>query len=518
MQGQQTLEQLNRTKMNRRSLLRRAGAIGLALPVGGMLLNACSSSGNDDENPTNTIDLASATGTTMPAETADLTVSAFDLGFDPDSLTVEAGQKVRLTFVNDGAMEHDWEVTGLTASDFTVISQPEPFSERLTELLAEKQAANIPYAGGAAGQEMVIEFTPDESGEYEMVCLVPGHKEAGMAGPFIVTGESASSEMEHSTSEAGSGMAAAASEPYEAERLPNPVVAPPVGNREPELVTVDIEVRETIAAVDEGVAFEFWTFGGTVPGPMVRARVGDTIEVTLTNPPDSVATHNIDFHAATGPGGGGHASVVAPGESATFRFKATAPGAYVYHCATAPVPHHISAGMYGLAIIEPEGGLPPVDKEFYVMQGDLYLEGTFGDKGLRPFSMEKMLDERPDYVIFNGSVGSLMDDRALQAEVGDTVRIFFGVGGPNITSSFHVIGEIFDRVAMESASEWSTNVQTTMVPAGGATIVEFECDYPGTFVLVDHSLGRLLKGAAGHLVVEGEVDPDIFEVVDTPTS
>jgi nitrite reductase (NO-forming) len=301
--------------------------------------------------------------------------------------------------------------------------------------------------------------------------------------------------------------------PYPADRLPLPVVAPPVGKRDPQLVTQEIEIREVVGYMDEGVAYEFWTFGGTIPGPMIRVMVGDTVELTLKNPAESMMTHNIDLHAVTGPGGGGKVTLVAPGQSATFRFKALNPGVYVYHCATPPIPQHISSGMYGLIVVELEGGLPEVDREFYVMQGDFYLEGARGEQGLRPFSMDKMLDEHPDYVVFNGGVGSITEDRAFKAQVGETIRIFFGVGGPNIVSSFHVIGEIFDQVMQEGATEWSSNIQTTLVPAGGATIVDFKVEVPSTLMMVDHSLGRLAKGAVGMIVVEGDANPEVFEVV-----
>lgn len=306
-----------------------------------------------------------------------------------------------------------------------------------------------------------------------------------------------------------------AAAPGSTSRLPQPKVAPPVGQREAMTVKVEMEAREVVATLDDGVTFTYWTFDGTVPGPMIRVRQGDTVELTLKNSPTSEAAHNIDLHAVTGPGGGADASMVAPGESKTFTFKTLNPGVFVYHCATAPVPHHIAAGMYGMIVVEPPQGLPAVDHEFYVMQGELYLEGPRTDKGLRTFSMEKMLAEQPDYVFFNGSVGALTGDNALKAKTGETVRIFFGVGGPNLTSSFHVIGEIFDRVAVEGASledptRWATNVQSTGVPTGGATVVEFKVEVPGKYALVDHSLGRALKGAAGILVVEGPENPEIF--------
>jgi nitrite reductase (NO-forming) len=298
-------------------------------------------------------------------------------------------------------------------------------------------------------------------------------------------------------------------------RLPVPQVAEPVGQREPTTVKYAVEVQEIVATLDDGVTYTYWTFGGTVPGPMLRVRQGDQVELTLTNNASSQVQHNIDLHAVTGPGGGAEATMVAPGETKTFRFQAMNPGVYVYHCAVPPVAHHIASGMYGLIVVEPPQGLPKVDHEFYVMQGEFYLEGNRGDKGHRNFSTEKMLAEQPEYVVFNGSVGALTGDNALKAKVGETVRIFFGVGGPNITSSFHVIGEIFDRVASEGGayedpSKWLTNVQTTGVPTGGATTVEFQVQVPGRYVLVDHSLGRAIKGAVGILTVEGPENPDVF--------
>ncbi|RIK35706.1 MAG: nitrite reductase, copper-containing [Chloroflexi bacterium] len=496
------------SRFDRRLLLKRMGAVGLALPLGGMLLNACGGDGSDNA-------AARSAPQSNPSATAPLevTVVAVDLKFEPATITVDAGQLVRLTFDNQGVMEHDWYAPTLTASTFTVTSQP-TLTARATDLLTQAQTAKTPYAAANAGESMVIEFTPDGGGDFEFYCAVPGHKEAGMVGTLTVRGTAAAAQPtathdghQMPTTTASTGV------PYAAERLPSPSVAPPVGNRGPQELKVEIEIVEKVAYVDDGVAFEYWTFGGTVPGPMVRARVGDTVELTLKNPASSKMSHNIDLHAVTGPGGGGAVTLVAPGESKTFRWKAMNPGVYVYHCATAPIPQHISAGMYGLAVIEPEGGLPPVDREFYVMQGDLYLAGARGEKGLRGFDFDKLYDERPDYVIFNGAVGSLAEERALQAKVGETVRIFFGVGGPNVVSSFHVIGEIFDRVMLEGASEWSTNVQTTLVPAGGATIVEFSIDVPGTYMLVDHSLGRLAKGAIGMLVADGPENPDVFMVV-----
>lgn len=296
-----------------------------------------------------------------------------------------------------------------------------------------------------------------------------------------------------------------------AELTAPPFVPKPVGNRKPMKLIVDMEIIEEEGEMADGVKYVYWTFGGTVPGSFIRARVGDEIEFTLKNHPDNKLPHNIDLHAVTGPGGGASSSLVAPGQEKTFSFKALNPGLFVYHCATAPVGMHIANGMYGLILIEPEGGLPPVDKEFYVMQGDFYTQGKYGDQGLQAFDMNKAIEENADYVVFNGKVGALIGDGALTSKVGETIRIFMGNGGPNLVSSFHVIGEIFDKVYVEGADLINHNVQTTLVPAGGAVTVEFKTDVPGSLVLVDHSIFRAFnKGALGILKVEGEENKQVY--------
>jgi nitrite reductase (NO-forming) len=177
-----------------------------------------------------------------------------------------------------------------------------------------------------------------------------------------------------------------------------------------------------------------------------------------------------------------------------------------------PVAMHVANGMYGMILVEPEDGLPPVDREFYVMQGEIYTTEAFGTGGLLTEDYAKLLDERPEFFVLNGHVGALTEHFPLKASVGETIRIFFGVGGPNFTSSFHVIGEIFDRVYVNGSvtSTPQTDVQTVVVPAGGAVITEMKLEVPGRYVLVDHSLSRVERGLAGWLDVEGEENPDIF--------
>jgi nitrite reductase (NO-forming) len=287
----------------------------------------------------------------------------------------------------------------------------------------------------------------------------------------------------------------------------------PIGDRGPETVRVELETIEKVGNLDDGTTYRYWTFDGQVPGPFVRVRVGDTVEVELKNAEDSWMPHNVDFHAVTGLHGGGHATMANPGENSQgFTFKALNPGLYVYHCAVPMAAQHISNGMYGLILVEPDGGLPEVDREFYVMQGELYTEEAFGTRGELTESYDKLMDEQPEYYVFNGAANALSGENALKAEVGETIRIYFGVGGPNKTSSFHVIGEIFDSVYNLGSLTAAplTNVQTISVPPGGAAAVDFKVEVPGEYVLVDHALSRAARGLVGTLTVEGPEQPDIF--------
>jgi nitrite reductase (NO-forming) len=354
------------------------------------------------------------------------------------------------------------------------------------------------------GASSVTVFRADQAGEFAYFCSLPGHRPAGMEGKIVVgAGKTTVAALPPSVS--------IARDPAD---LPGPLPAGP-----PRTVAVELETVELIGKLANETTYNYWTFNGKVPGPFLRVRVGDTVELTLKNRENSRMIHSVDLHAVTGPGGGAVLTQAPPGETKAFRFKALNPGLYVYHCATPMVANHITSGMYGLILVEPPGGLPKVDREFYVMQGELYTDRPFGQSGHDEFSVEKLLAERAEYFVFNGSVGALTTEHPLKARVGETVRIFFGVGGPNATSSFHVIGEIFDRVYKEAAvgTPPATNVQTTMVPAGGAAIVEFKIEVPGRYILVDHSLSRLERGLAGFLVVEGPADPAVFHGDGAPT-
>ena len=287
---------------------------------------------------------------------------------------------------------------------------------------------------------------------------------------------------------------------------------PPLPRRGPATVRIDLTTIEVEGRLADGTAYRYWTFNGKVPGPFARVRVGDTVEVNLTNDPESYMNHNVDFHAVYGEHGGGGLTMAEPGQTKSFAFKAMKPGLFVYHCATPMVAQHIASGMYGMILVEPEGGLPPADREFYVMQGEIYTEEPFGTQGLLTESYDKLMNERPEYFVFNGAVGALVDEHPLKAKVGEKVRLFFGVGGPNFTSSFHMIGGIMDAVYPEGSleTEPSKGVQTISVNPGSAVIADFTMMVPGHFAIVDHALTRAERGLKGILMVDGAENPEIF--------
>lgn len=290
-----------------------------------------------------------------------------------------------------------------------------------------------------------------------------------------------------------------------------PAVPPPITRSQPAVLEVHLETTVKTITLATGVSYEAWTFNDSVPGPMIRAREGDTLEVHLTNNDSNGLPHNIDLHAVTGPGGGAAVTLAMQGEEKVATFKLLHPGLFVYHCATAPVPDHIANGMYGLILVEPRRGLRRVDREFYVVQSEFYTNPPAG--GEATYSATDGAAEHPRFVVFNGSTEALTGANALQAMTGERVRFYFGNAGPNLISSIHLIGEIFDSVYREGdlLSRPGRSIQSTLVPAGGAAVLDVELDVPGTYLLVDHAIFRTAKGALGQLVVTGEDRPDIYD-------
>jgi len=316
-----------------------------------------------------------------------------------------------------------------------------------------------------------------------------------------------------------------------------PEVPPLIKRRKPAVVKVNLDSSIKKVEIKPGVFYNYWTFNGEVPGPFIRVRVGDTLEVHHTNSDPTGMPHNVDFHAVTGTGGGAPVTTVVQGEERIAWFKMLHPGLFIYHCAAPPVMDHIANGMYGLILVEPKKGLPKVDREFYVLQSEIYgrfaeikkdensalssAEADFwqeetkedeSESGLLEFSHQDGLDEHPKFIFFNGRYNRHLGDEALKAKTGERVRIYFGNIGPNLISSFHVIGEIFDDVYREAdlVSPPAHSIQTTLVPAGGAVVVDFDVEVPGTYTLVDHAIFRVEKGAVGYLEVEGDPRHDIY--------
>lgn len=386
------------------------------------------------------------------------------------TLKVHEGETVQINLVNGEGAEHDIVFDAFAARSDRVVKK---------------------------GASSILSFAADKTGDSVYYCSLPGHREAGMEGKIeVIPGVRAGA------------VASAADIVRDPADLPGPIH----GRSSPKTVRVDLETVEITGQLDNKTTYNYWTFNGKVPGPFLRVRVGDTVEAHLKNPESSVMIHSVDFHAAMGPGGGSEFTQTRPGRESVVTFKALVPGLFVYHCATPSAAHHITNGMYGMMLVEPEGGLPAVDREFYVMQGELYTAQPFGTEGTQEMDYEKLISERPEYFLFNGAVGALTKTHPLRARPGETIRIFFGVGGPNFTSSFHVIGEIFDRV-YQGASFGApplTGVSTITVPPGGATVADLKIERGGRFTLVDHALSRTERGLAGFLIVDGPVDDDIM--------
>lgn len=291
-------------------------------------------------------------------------------------------------------------------------------------------------------------------------------------------------------------------------------IPPPITRKTPKTVHVELECVELISELEDGTKFPYMTFGGTVPGPMIRVRQGDTVVLTLTSADENMMLHNIDLHAVYGTGGGAAATYVTPGSKETIKFKAMYPGAFIYHCAVPAMDQHISSGMFGIILVEPEEGLSRVDHEFYLGQHEVYIQGETGAKGLQEFSFDKMKDENADYVLINGQKGALVGDGAMKVKKGETARIFFVNGGPNLASSFHPIGNVWTKAWRDGAiaSYPERFVQTMLVPPGDCGIFEMDFPVPSTIHLVDHALSRVeYKGMMANIEVEGSPEPDIYD-------
>jgi nitrite reductase (NO-forming) len=293
-------------------------------------------------------------------------------------------------------------------------------------------------------------------------------------------------------------------------------VPDPIDRSEPKHHDVTLEVKEVTAEIEPGVTFDYMTFDGQIPGPMIRVRQGDTVSVTLDNPDGNGMPHNVDLHAVYGTGGGAEATAATPGEENGMQFEATYPGAYIYHCAVANLDYHISAGMFGMILVEPEEGLPEVDREFYLGQHELYTDKPTGKEGHHGFDFQAMTAEEPSYVLLNGEkyAWAAANRGPMQAEVGETARVFMVDGGPNLESNFHPIGNVWTECYPNGSlsMEPHTHIQTQVVPPGSCMVGTMEFPVPERVKLVDHALSRVArKGLLAEIDVLGEENTDVFD-------
>lgn len=422
--------------------------------------------------PPSALPASPATSDAHASPTADkIEIEAFDLGFKPAVLSVPAAGSYDVTFHNTGAIPHD-----ITFADGTKI----PAAPGATET----GTVSIPEAGLA------------------FICSIPGHEQAGMKGTVTVAGtEPVASPDGHGGPLPSSDVAADPSAPppvtYDATA---PKLLP--GN----VHDIDLVITEQDMTVAPGFVQKVWTFGGTVPGPVVRVRVGDKVRIHLKNPATSQMSHSIDFHASQVAPNDEMRSI-APGEELLYEWTAEYAGVWMYHCGTAPTLHHIANGMYGMVIVEPKDGLPKVDNEFALVQSEWYL-GRQGE--ITNLEKASAGAPAPDFVVFNG-VANQYSDAPLKVDTGKRVRIFLLDAGPNIDSSFHIVGTIFDTVTKEGihlvkGNEGSWGSQAVdLSPAQGA-IVEFTTKEDGLYPFVTHAFNFVGRGALG-VVQAGDGDP-----------
>ena len=398
-------------------------------------------------------------------------IHAFDLGFKPAQLTVAAAGPVAVTFVNDGATAHN-----ITFADGTALSAD-----------AGKTATGtvtIPAAG------------------LSFLCSIPGHAAAGMTGSIAVAGGSAMPGMSAAPTNPSTTVAAPVADPNAPKYTLVDATAPALMSGT--VHDVDFPIIEKDMTVADGFVVHVWTFGGTVPGPTLHVHLGDTVRVHLTN--QTTMSHSIDFHASQT--AMDHQMIeIKPGATFTYTFTADYAGVWMYHCGTAPALHHIANGMFGMVIVEPKGGLPKVDKELAIVQSEWYLGAQ---KQPVDYTKANAAAPAPDFVVFNG-VANQYKDNPIAVPTNGRVRVFVLDVGPNIDSSFHIVGTIFDTVTKEGIQLVKGNAggygsqAVDLSPAQGA-IIEFSPKEDGMYPMVTHAFNFVGKGAIG-IIMAGDGDP-----------
>jgi nitrite reductase (NO-forming) len=335
------------------------------------------------------------------------------------------------------------------------------------------------------------------AGGLTFLCSIPGHADAGMKGEVMVEGAAPAATPAPDTAGAVNAPVPDPNAPkYTLFDATAPALLP--GN----VHDIDLPIIDKDITVAEGFVVHAWTFGGQVPGPTIRVHLGDTVNVHLTN--QGSMSHSIDFHASQT--AMDHQMVeIAPGATFTYTFTADYAGVWMYHCGTAPALHHIANGMYGMVIVEPKGGLPKVDEEIALVQSEWYLGPQ---RQPVDYAKANAAAPAPDFVVFNG-VANQYKDNPIQVTTKGRVRAFVLNVGPNVDSSFHVVGTIFDTVTKEgvvlargNAGGWGSQA-VDLAPAQGA-IIEFSPQEDGMYPLVTHAFNFVGRGALGIIMAGGE--------------
>ena len=398
-----------------------------------------------------------------------LEVTGFDLGFTPATITVDAPGAYEVTLVNTGTILHD---------------------------IAFPDGSTIVAKAGETASAVVT--VPADG--LSFICSIPGHADAGMKGEISVKGQASGGD-DH-------GGPAPATDVQADPAAPDYVLFDP---KAPALLAgdihdIDLVIEEKLMTVADGFSQAVWTFGGTVPGPVIRVKQGDLVRIHLKNPATSRLPHSVDFHSSM-VAWNDEMTSINPGEEKLYEYRAEYAGVWMYHCGTTPALHHIANGMYGMMIVEPRGGMEKVDQEFALVQSEWYL----GPQG-EPASLTKAAAAAPapDFVLFNGIANQYLDN-PIQIATGKRVRVFVLDAGPSIDSSFHIVGTIFDRVVKEGVELAIDNPgrygsqAVDLSPAQGA-MVEFTMAEDGLYPIVTHAFNFVGRGALG-LFRAGDGDP-----------
>jgi nitrite reductase (NO-forming) len=398
-------------------------------------------------------------------------VEAFDLGFTPTAIEVDAAGRYEFTLNNTGTIPHD-------------VTFPDGTTSGMID----------------AGKSGTVEIDVPAEG-LTFICSIPGHAQAGMEGAVTVKGAAPASGDDHGGPPPTTDVAADPNAP-----APVTFDAKAPARLSGDVHDIDLVITEQEMTVAPGFVQKVWTFGGTVPGPVIRVKVGDTIRVHLKNPATNQLPHSIDFHASQ-VAWNDEMTSISPGEEKLYEWTADYAGVWMYHCGTSPALHHIANGMYGMVIVEPAEGLPPVDNEFALVQSEWYL-GPQGD--ITSLDKASVGAPAPDFVVFNGVANQYLD-APLTVGTGESVRIFVLDAGPNIDSSFHIVGTIFDTVIKEGVAllkgntgSWGAQAMDLSPAQGG--IVEFTTAEDGLYPIVTHAFNFVGRGALG-LVQAGDGDP-----------